>query len=535
MNNQVVAVKNYIARNYYYILLFLILLLIVVGFVLTFSLNNKLNSYTRNAAIYEKIQTEKSDIMANINNVDMSVRGYLLVENPAFLNTIKDRKVLQRKSYISLDTLFEEIGYDKRKFQGLRIEVDSYYALMEDALALHRAGNKEAAIAIIRKDKGTDTWLKWKEFGEEFDPFVKKLSEESKNSYDELLNFTIWYQIIMAIFGIPTLIFVIWRMKHNESRRKALFLNLYNQNNELIFNSNEKKTFANAAQVVELIISNLKKASNFIQNITQGNYDINWTGLTDENAHANQNNLAGELIKMREQMIKVRNEEDKRRWENEGLNELTSIIRKNQNDYDALTDEILSYLVKYVGARQGGLYVTFESEDGTKTLKLEGCYAYERKKHIHSEVEIGEGIIGQVYLERRVMHLDNIPNGYTTITSGLGQSTPTTLVVVPLNFNEDTEGVLEIASFKKYEPFEITFLQKAGEIIASSLINIQTNEKTKKLLELSQLQAEDMKNKEEEMRQNMEELEATQEEMQRKEQEMQRIIEGKDKSPATEE
>ena len=90
---------------------------------------------------------------------------------------------------------------------------------------------------------------------------------------------------------------------------------------------------------------------------------------------------------------------------------------------------------------------------------------------------------------------------------------------MPLQVNDEVEGILELASFRPFAPHEIDFLEKLGESVAAAIRNTRINEKTRSLLTETQQQAEEMRAAEEEMRQNMEELAATQEEMQRKEQE----------------
>ena len=96
----------------------------------------------------------------------------------------------------------------------------------------------------------------------------------------------------------------------------------------------------------------------------------------------------------------------------------------------------------------------------------------------------------------------------------MGGANPSSLLVIPLRTNEKIEGVLELASLKHFKPHEIEFLEKLGELLASSIITVRTGEKTN-VLQVSQEQAEEMRAQEEEMRQNMEELEATQEQMNR--------------------
>jgi len=91
------------------------------------------------------------------------------------------------------------------------------------------------------------------------------------------------------------------------------------------------------------------------------------------------------------------------------------------------------------------------------------------------------------------------------------------LLIVPLKVDRDVYGIVELASFKDYQPHEIAFVEKLAETIASTLASVKVAHKNRFLIEQFQQQTEEMRSQEEEMRQNMEELQATQEELSRKE------------------
>lgn len=133
-------------------------------------------------------------------------------------------------------------------------------------------------------------------------------------------------------------------------------------------------------------------------------------------------------------------------------------------------------------------------------------------------------MLGQAFREGQITYITDIPEGYVKITSGLGDATPKSLIMIPLKHNDISTGILEFAAFKEYKKHEQEFMQQAAEIIAATLFSIQNADRTNKLLENAQQQAEELRAQEEEMRQNTEELEATQEEMERQKEELEKTV-----------
>ena len=209
-------------------------------------------------------------------------------------------------------------------------------------------------------------------------------------------------------------------------------------------------------------------------------------------------------------------EEKKRQWASDGLAQLMDVIRQGGEHQEGIFDKVIAMTVNYLKANQGGLFVVDRDDDSSVRIRLTACYAYQRKKFINKSIESGEGLIGQAFLEQEPIHLTEIPKDYVRITSGLGQATPTSLLIVPLKVNEVVEGIIELASFRLLKDHEVELVKKLGETIASHIQTQRTTQETRRLLIQAQEQTEELRATEEEMRQNQEELQATQEEMNRR-------------------
>jgi len=250
----------------------------------------------------------------------------------------------------------------------------------------------------------------------------------------------------------------------------------------------------------------------FTNSLRAGEIDI------DIQANGENDELSQSLIDLRDNLKKSKEEEEKRRkedaqrnWATEGLAMFGEILRKDNDNLETLSFNVISKLVKYLKANQGGFFVLNDDEEENKFFELTACYAYDRKKYLVKKIEWGEGLVGTCALDKKFIYITDVPQNYIAITSGLGGANPNAVILVPLIVNDNLYGVLEIASFNPFEEFEINFLEKLAESIASTIATTKTSIQTNRLLVETQKQAEIMAMQDKEMRQNMEELRVTQE------------------------
>ena len=256
-----------------------------------------------------------------------------------------------------------------------------------------------------------------------------------------------------------------------------------------------------------------KKVLSFVNNLIQDNFDTNYEFTEKTDSLGNTLiDLRDNLKSSKEEAALRKKEDDQRNWISEGLAKFGEILRQNNNDLNILAYNIIVNIVKYIKANQGSFFLLQESNNGDKLFQQIAAYAYERKKFANKQIQWAEGLVGTSALERKTIFLTEVPDGYLNITSGLGKANPRCILVVPLIFNNEIHGVIELASFNKFEKFEIEFVEKIAESIASTLSGVKINMRTSELLKESREQAEILATQEEQMRQNMEELQATQEE-----------------------
>jgi PAS domain S-box-containing protein len=222
--------------------------------------------------------------------------------------------------------------------------------------------------------------------------------------------------------------------------------------------------------------------------------------------------LGASITKMRDSLYKIAQESAERIWFNEGFAKFAEILRTTSRDSELFYDSVISNLVKYLGISQGGIFAIFKTNSKT-VMELKATYAYDRKKFLYKEISQEEGLVGQAWREKDLVHVTEIPEDYGEITSGLGHLRPKSILIIPLISNDEVLGILELASFEAFQARQIEFVKRISESVAATIARLQVDIETKRLLGDSQEMAERMLAQEEEMRQSMEELVSTQEKM----------------------
>jgi putative methionine-R-sulfoxide reductase with GAF domain len=156
---------------------------------------------------------------------------------------------------------------------------------------------------------------------------------------------------------------------------------------------------------------------------------------------------------------------------NEKLEEIKSIIEQDANEKLVL-NRVLSKLCLGLDASQGAIFkAIFEEEK--RFIELWATFAYSVPDSLKVRFEFGEGLAGQVAKTGKLLNLKNVPQGYIKVLSGLGSSSPSHLVIIPLQDDGKCLGVMEIASFVEFTVAEEEFLKGVASLLAKKIASAE--------------------------------------------------------------
>jgi signal transduction histidine kinase/HAMP domain-containing protein/DNA-binding response OmpR family regulator len=207
-----------------------------------------------------------------------------------------------------------------------------------------------------------------------------------------------------------------------------------------------------------------------------------------------------EMIRNLRETTRINTEQD---WLKTNLAKFSRMLQ-GQKDLNTVGRLILSELAPVVDAQQAVFYVLDSSKE-TPQLSLLASYA-DRGQGIGRTLRLGEGLVGQCALEKQKIRITSAPPEYVRISSGLGEAPPRGIIVLPVIFEGQVKGVLELASFDTFNPTQQAFLDQLTESIGIVLNTIEANMRTEDLLKQSQSLARELQSRQEELQNTNQEL-----------------------------
>jgi HAMP domain-containing protein/CheY-like chemotaxis protein/signal transduction histidine kinase len=192
-------------------------------------------------------------------------------------------------------------------------------------------------------------------------------------------------------------------------------------------------------------------------------------------------------------------------WLKTNLARFTAMLQ-GQRDIKTVSRLIMSEIAPLVNAHAGAFYLN-EPVGDQQMLRLVASYALGRKKSAQRVVREGEGLVGQCVMEKQRILIDDVPADYMSVTSGLGETSPLSLIVLPVLFEGDIKAVIELASLERFSNIQLQFFDQLTESIGVILNTIAASMRTEELLKQSQALTNELQSQQMELQQTNDELE----------------------------
>ncbi|MGH4010912.1 MAG: HAMP domain-containing protein, partial [Pseudonocardiaceae bacterium] len=193
------------------------------------------------------------------------------------------------------------------------------------------------------------------------------------------------------------------------------------------------------------------------------------------------------MIATLKETIRANQEQD---WLKTNLARLSGLMQGHR-DLATVASVVMSELAPLVSAQQGAFFLVRREDDGPATLELTAGYGIPREATVR-RFALGESLVGQAALDKRTILVTEAPPAYATISSGLGCAPPRNLLVLPLLFEDQALGVIELASVQEFTTVHRDLLEQLRETIGVNVNTILANSRTEALLGESQRLAQEL-------------------------------------------
>jgi signal transduction histidine kinase/DNA-binding response OmpR family regulator/HAMP domain-containing protein len=255
----------------------------------------------------------------------------------------------------------------------------------------------------------------------------------------------------------------------------------------------------NVNQLAANLTNQVRAIADVAVAVTQGDLTTRSITVDAQGEVAVLKDTINEMIRNLRDTTRKNTEQD---WLKTNLAKFSRLLQ-GQKDMVAVGQMILSELAPVVGAQQAEFYVR---ESGEPRLKLSASYASGGQGAHGKTVELGQGLIGQVAISREKVLLEGLSGTAIRVVTGLSEWTPGNILVLPIVFEGEAKGVLELASVERFSPSHQAFLDQLTESIGIVINTIEANTRTEDLLKQSQSLANELQRRQEELQRTNEEL-----------------------------
>ncbi|MFD9981200.1 HAMP domain-containing protein [Streptomyces massasporeus] len=273
-------------------------------------------------------------------------------------------------------------------------------------------------------------------------------------------------------------------------------------------------TWKRLTENVNELAGNLTRQVRAIAEVTSAVAEGDLTRSINVEASGEVAELKDNINSMVESLRETTRANQEQDWLKTNLARISSLMQGHR-DLPVVAELIMDELVPLVSAQYGAFYLAEDGDDGPE-LRLVGSYGYPEESSRPSRIAFGRTLVGQAARSRRTIVVEELPDGYVTISSGLGQVVPSALVLLPIVVEGQVLGVIELASVTPFTQTHRDFLAQLMETIGVNVNTIVANARTDELLVESQRLTVELQARSTELQVQQEELQRSNAELEEK-------------------
>ncbi|MGI2294880.1 response regulator [Paenibacillus sp. GXUN7292] len=411
---------------------------------------------------------EIHNLLASIRNSTLSMetglRGYLLTGDEAYLDSYESGKSQWEAKYNSLSPFVSKDLATKSELEEIKLFIQSWVEKTAEPAILLKQNNKLDELSQFYKmDVGNMDDLKGK-----FEALHAKEMQSTKSHVNDLANRN--RLITIGIYAMLLAITIIG--------------------------------FSIVTIVSGSIVKTIKQVAKTITDIASVKGDVKTRIKV---------NSKDEIRDLGEATNELLTSLESKNWIQTKVAEIAT-MSQGINDVTALAKTFLSKVAPMVQASYGVFYIRKESNKGLKLVNI-ASYAGDDDNIGKQAFNMGEGLIGQSAQENRVFLLNGPQEHPAVITTALGKIEPQSILIIPIQYENKIEAVVEFASLQPFTSQHLKLLEEIEVDFGIAINNVVGRMEVERLLRESQVLTQELQSQTEELQSQSEELQMQQEEM----------------------
>jgi signal transduction histidine kinase/CheY-like chemotaxis protein/CHASE3 domain sensor protein len=467
------------------------ILLLIFSLLASYYSTQKLINNSELVNHTNKVLIEAESIISHMKDAETGQRGFLLTNDPSFLEPYNGAYESTSTSYNNLVEMTIDNPIQQKNLREVKALYEAKFGQMQ--LIVDMA--KKTPDYATDKEARNREMAKGKKVMDDLRLAVNRIKEEENKILETRLqeqllyiNYTPILLVVAALISIMITVFAYMRIRNDMGKR-----------------------IAQQQQEADKYAETGKRISH-IEQVTQRVADGDYSSRSEDNNEDELGRISFALNAMTSSLQKTFDDLNSKNWLQTGAVSISDAIR-GERILKKLAGNLINTIADYAGAQLGTIYIL----DNDWNYKLTSSYAAQDAPEF---IVAGNGLAGQVIENKKPLFVQEVPDNYLRVSSTLGSTRPAALVLLPLNYAYECIGLIELGFLKMPDPLVIKFLEDNLEATATGINSALDYLKLQNFLEETQAQSEELQTQHNELENLNTELEAQSQKLQASEEEL---------------